>query len=149
MDIIQVAGIVVVLLVVKLHHTDGALRELVKVLLAALCPLYFCKCRQTGERHIFHLTVGGHILRPYVGLYAYNESSQILRFALVIAVIEHVVRYGFVAVHAFNGQVASNGFGFRAGVEGLIIVEVEIGVRRHDDVVMLFGSFDTASLSTP
>ena len=86
MDIVQVSGIVVVLFVVKLHHTDGALREFVKILFPTLCPLYFCQCRQSWQCHIFHLSVGRHILCPEVCLHANDESSQIFRFSLCVAV---------------------------------------------------------------
>ena len=141
MHIIEMARIVVLHLVVHLHHAERALREVGIILRAALRPLNFRQSREARQGHIFNLAIGGHILRPHVGLHADDVFPQV--------VAKHLVRDGLIAIDTVQGQIAADGIRLCRSVERLIIVEVEIRVRRHDDIVVLLGGLNTSRLATP
>ena len=48
----------------------------------------------------------------------------------------------FVGIYAFQREVSADGFGLFGGVFRLIVVEIEVGVRRHDGIVSALGRFD-------
>ena len=138
--LVNVAGIVVAERVVVVDEAHEAFEEFLIIFLLRLRPLYFGESRHAREFHVLHLAVGRHVFAPKVGLHA---DDILLLFGRKLA------RHRFVAIHAVERQIAADGLGLVGHVLGLIVVEIEIGVRRHDYGVVLTRSLDAARLAAP
>ena len=133
-------GKVVTLQVVRVDEALQAGYKLPVVLLPGVTPLHLAQCSQSRQFHILHLLECFDILRPQVGLC--TDDVPLL-------VGGETVWHGFVAVHMLQGQIATDGLGLVRLVGTLVVVEVQIGVGRHDNLVLQACRLNAAALAAP
>ena len=136
----EMLGVVVTQVIVEMRELNETTCEVGVVLQLGLAPLHLAQRRHTRQSHVLHLLECRHIFGPDIRLHTDDVAcllgSQLLRHRLV-------------RVDALQRQVAADSFRLVSLVERLVVVEVEIAVRCHHHVVMLFSSRDAASLSAP
>ena len=54
-----------------------------------------------------------------------------------------------LALCTFDREITADGIWLILGVLGLVIVEIEIGVRCHDNIVVLACSLDASTFASP
>jgi len=134
----DVFGVVVAQTVVKLGHADQARQECLEVF-RCVCPLYFGQCVHTRQYHVFDLAECRDIFCPEVRLHADHIFPVFFRYS----------GSRFERIDAFQRQITADGKRVVFRVGRLVIVEIEVRVGRHDHIMFLFGSFDTAVYATP
>ena len=126
---------------INLCQTSRAFQEsLIILLLFRSTPLCFTKRSHTRQYHVLCLCHGRDIFRPEVRLHTGNELLFFRRKGR---------RHRFVAVHPFHRQIATDGQRFTVRILCLIIVEIQVRVRRHDDIVLLTSRFNTTGFPSP
>ena len=122
-------------------QTSRAFQEsLIILLLFRSTPLRFTKRSHTRQYHVLCLCHGRDIFRPEVRLHTGNELLFFRRKGR---------RHRFIAVHPFHRQIAADGQRFTVRILCLIIVEIQVRVRRHDDIVLLTGRFNATGFPSP
>ena len=58
-------------------------------------------------------------------------------------------RHWLIAIDTLNREITSDCIWFILSVLGLVIVEIEIGVRCHDNIVVLACSLDASTFASP
>ena len=76
---------------------------------------------------------------PQVALYAQD--------VLLFVGVQPFVRVE--RVHFLDRKMSADRFRFGFGLVGLVVIQIAVRVRGHDDVVSLFSRFDTARGTAP
>ena len=127
-DIVNDLGILVIFESVVIEQMRQSFHESRVVFLFGSTPLNFTQGGHTGKFHVFYPPEVLHVFRPTIGLNAYDVFLFLRR---------KIARHRFVAVYPFNRQIAAYAIHLVLGIVALVIVEVEIGVGRHDDGMLL------------
>ena len=136
----EVFGVVEAHGVVDFENVADVVEEPVVVFILQLVPLHFAQSGEAGENHVFELVVGRHVFGPDVGLCTQNVLGLLFG---------ELLGHGVELVDQVYRVVSADGEGFALGVARLVVVEVERTGGGHDDVVSLFGSFDTVADAAP
>ena len=132
--------IIVSFCIIPLNQLRQTRQEVFIVLLVGSRPLDFTQCSPTRQYHILRMRESRNIFSPEISLHTLN---------IFLFFRSKGSRHRFVAIYSFKRQITTNSERFVFRIFRLIIVEIQIGIRCHNHIVFLFGSFDTTSFSTP
>ena len=136
----RVFSVVVSFGIIPLNQLRKTRQEVGIVFLFRAGPLNFTQCSPTRQYHVLRVREGSDVFCPEVGLHTLD---------IFLFFRSQRSRHRFVAVHSFQRQVTTDTKWFVIYVFSLVIVEIQVCVRCHDDIVFLFRSFDTALFTTP
>ena len=133
-------GIVVSFRIVPFNQARQTGQEVFIILLVGSRPLDFGQGSPTGQYHILGMRESRNVFSPEVSLHAFD---------IFLFFRSEGSRHRLVAVHSFKRQVTTNTGRFVLRIFCLVVVEIQVSVRSHDNIVFLLGCFDTALFTTP
>ena len=136
----RVFSVVVSFGIIPLNQLRKTRQEVGIVFLFRAGPLNFTQCSPTRQYHVLRVRESSDVFCPEVGLHTLD---------IFLFFRSQRSRHRFVAVHSFQRQVTTDTKWFVIYVFSLVIVEIQVCVRCHNDIVFLFRSFDTALFTTP
>ena len=119
-------GVGVVIEIVELCHFPATLHKGIEITLLRIVPLQFGQSIHTRHSHILHMTKRSDVFRPDVGLHTDD---------VLLLLGGQFLGQGLELIHTFHGQVTAYAFRFAGDVFALIVVEIEVRTRCHDDIV--------------
>ena len=137
-DVEDVFGVVVTQTIVKFGHADQTRQECLEIL-RGICPLYFCQCIHARQYHILDLAECRDVFCPKVRLHT----------GYIFMILFRDSGSRFERIDAFQRQIAADGKRIVFRVGRLVIVEIEVRVRRHNHIMFLFGRFDASVYAAP